>query len=87
MRYPARHEEAVSSDAGVQAIQIRSGKPDDLPRDPLGDAAGWSIKTLEHDQHTFHGAIEATEGRSCVYVPLEFAGKIGRWEPGDGADK
>ena len=56
-------------------------KPEDFPRDPLGDAAGWSFKTLEHDQRTFPTAIEATdaEGRSCVYVPMEFAGKIGRW--------
>lgn len=60
-------------------------KPEDLPRDPLGGGDGWSFKTLAHDQHTFPTAIEATdaEDRSCLYVPLEFNGKIGRWEQSD----
>lgn len=61
-------------------------KPEDLPRDPLENATGWSLKTLEHGQHMFPAAIEATdaEGRSCIYVPMDFAGKIGRWVKAEG---
>lgn len=55
-------------------------KSDDLPRDPLGDGAGWSFKTMEHDQHRFPTARgPGCRGQGSIYVPLEFAGKIGRW--------
>ena len=56
--------------------------PDERPHDPSGIAKGWTFQTLEHDQHTFPHAIEATDaqGRSCIYVPLKRKGKIGNWK-------
>jgi len=56
--------------------------PSALPQDPRGDGAGWTFKTLEHDEHTFPTAIKAkdAEGRSCIYIPLKVGGKIGRWK-------
>lgn len=68
---------------GFKPSKFDPTNPDALPRDPLGDAAGWSFKTLEHDENTFPNAIDAADadGRSCIYVPLDFAGRIGRWRP------
>jgi hypothetical protein len=49
---------------------------EERPHDGTGTAKGWSFKTLEHDEHTFPHAIEATDaqGRSAIYVPLKRRG-------------
>ena len=54
---------------------------EERPHDPTGTAKGWTFKTLEHDEHTFPQAIEATDerGRSAIYVPLKRRGKVGKW--------
>jgi hypothetical protein len=76
-------------DANEEALSLREAVfetvPEEaLPRDPRGDASGWTFKTLEHDEHAFPHAIVATdaEGRSLVYVAQEFDGVLGQWTSG-----
>lgn len=75
MRYLPRHEQFPKT--------VFVPTPyDQLPRDdPKQTGTGFTFKTLEHDEHNAPYVIEATdaEGRSCVYVPLRYRGKIGRW--------
>ena len=37
--------------------------PEERPHDPAGTAKGWTFRTLEHDEHTFPHATEATDER------------------------
>ena len=54
--------------------------PDKRPQDPHLDGTGCTFTTLEHGGHepdTMPQAIRFTDadGKSCVYVPIEVAGK------------
>ena len=48
-------------------------KPEDLPKDPVGTATGWSFRTIEHDEMNSPQCIEVTDaqGRCCIYEAKE----------------
>lgn len=45
---------------------------EERPHAGTGTASGWTFKTLEHDEHAFPHAMEATDerGRLAIYLPL-----------------